>query len=468
MPGKRDHFRLRNGFSWLFALVLVLGVSQAAAAEDDWKYDLVHLKNGRALQGLVVRETPAEVLFQSVRRKPGAPTVVLLHTLSRDEIDFVEALDGPEREQLVARIKALDPTGVGEALRMRNLELKPAPWGKDGPNKALRYSSIHFVLVSNAQEELVRRSAVRLEQIYAAYARFLPPRHEAADATTVVLAQSLADYQALLKDQDRNLLNPAFYDGARNEIICAADLQKLGEALERSRQQTKQLLQEVEDQKTELNRLYKGKVPAEVLKRQEDARAKILEARDQNEKAFEQSFQEGTQRLMQRLYHEAFHAYLDNFVYPAAEGEVPRWLNEGLAQVFETALLDGDELRVGHADKDRLKRSQAALEKGDLVPLTDLLKSGPKQFLVLHATDKEESDRYYLTSWALAFYLTFDRRLLGTPRLDRYVMGLHEKADSLDAFRALVDEPLPQFEKEFRQFLQQLRPDGTVAKRKQG
>jgi len=33
---------------------------------------------------------------------------------------------------------------------------------------------------------------------------------------------------------------------------------------------------------------------------------------------------------------------------------VPLWLDEGLAQIFETALVEAGELRVGHAERSRL------------------------------------------------------------------------------------------------------------------
>src|SRR5581483_762723 len=108
-------------------------------------------------------------------------------------------------------------------------------------------------------------------------------------------------------------------------------------------------------------------------------------------------------------------------------------------------------------EKGRLERVQTAARKGELVALPELLRSGPKQFLVAHAGEQQTSDRHYLTSWALAHYLTFERKLLGTRALDQYVQALHRGADPLEAFRDLVGQPLPAFEKEFRQYLLQLR-----------
>ena len=52
--------------------------------------------------------------------------------------------------------------------------------------------------------------------------------------------------------------------------------------------------------------------------------------------------------MFRRLAHEAFHAYLETYVYPRQAYDVPRWLNEGLAQTFEAGLLeDADVLHDG-------------------------------------------------------------------------------------------------------------------------
>jgi hypothetical protein len=435
----------------LFAVCLLPLLAAAAQPEgglDEWKFDVLHLKNGNAVQGLILKETPAEVHFQNVRQNPGRPTVVITTTFPRKEIESIDHLDARERDVLAARIKALDAGGASERRQMRALELKPVPWGKDG--RALQYTSDHFVLVSSAPEDIVRQAAVRLEQLYAAYGRFLPPRRPLARPTTILLVPSLAEYQALLRSQMRNILNPAFYDPDRNQIVCASDLQRLGEDLGRVRQQEEQL----EKQVAELTKRYKGKIPAVLREQIARDQKEIAKVNDKNRKVFEAA----TARLFQTLYHEAFHAYLANFVYPPKEVEVPLWLNEGMAQVFETALVEAGELRVGHADRARLTRARSAAERGDLVPVAELLKAGPKQFHVNHASDQQLSDRYYLTSWALTFYLMFDQKILSTPRkLDQYMASLQRGTHPLEAFRELVGRPLPQFQAEFREYVRKLK-----------
>lgn len=448
---------MSDAWKYAGAALLLALLALAAAPPGEWKFDVLHLKNGRTLQGLVLKETADTIEFQDVRQSPGRPTHTFHTRFAREEVARIERLGPHDRQILIGRLKALDPTGEGEKRWMRELELKPAPWGKEG-KPGLSYRADHFILISDAREDIVRRAAVRLEQIYRAYLRFLPPRLPKAEPTTILLVQSLAEYRRLLHDEGRDLLNPAFYDPARNRIVCGSDLERLGEELQRARELNQRTLADLKRKEAELRRLYDGNIPAGLLTPLQELRKRLRDA----DRGNEEKFQRETARLFQLLYHEAFHAYLANFVYPPAEGEVPRWLNEGLAQIFETAVVEAGELRVGHADADRLKQAKAAVRMHELISLADLLQAGSKQFLIVHTSDQRSSDRTYLASWALAFYLTFHERLLGTSRLDDYVHAVGRGVPAVTAFERLVGKPLPQVEREFHRYLLELRTDGTV------
>jgi hypothetical protein len=440
--------------------MLLMGVWPGAGAADDWKFDLLRLRSGKSFPGLLVEEGPVEIRFRCVRRSPGSPTVVISTTFQRSEIERIDKLDVMERAVLERRLKALDPTGKGEALRMEHLTLDAVAWIRPNQGEALRYASAYFVLVSNAREDIVRRAAVRLEQIYAAYARFLPARHQGGSPTRIYLFRSLAEYQALLKDQGTLILNPSFYDSGKNQIFCASDVQRLGDELERLRKKHQEILDKVKEKEASLNAFYKGKIPQPRRRLLDAERQEVYDANRKNDAVF----REATQLLFQTLYHEAFHAYLANFVYPPAEAAVPRWLNEGLAQIFETALVEAGELRVGHADPDRLARIKKLARDHQVLPVTELLTAGSSKFLVHPAGDEQISDQYYLNAWALSFYLAFDRHVLGTPALDHYVHALKRGADVEEAFRQLVGQSVPEFERGFHQYLLKLRPDGSIAK----
>jgi Protein of unknown function (DUF1570) len=454
--GRDPRLPFPDRLSLALACLLWMAWPQTASA-DDWRFDVLVLKNGATLPGLLVKESPLEIEFKPIRRRAGSPTVVIWTVFYPSEIKSIERLSPSQRQRLAERLKALDPNA--EALQMERLPLEPLPGGH-GKGEEFRYSSSHFVLISNAREDIVRRAAVRLEQIYAAYTRFLPPRRLSAEPTQILLVKSLEEYHALLKEQSRNILNPAFFDAAKNQIICASDLESLGAQLELVRKQHNQLLDDLRKQESSLKAQYHGAIPPAIAEQIAAKRNQIRVANRKNDDLFK----DATRYLFQTLYHESFHAYLAQFVYPVGQADVPRWLNEGLAQVFETALVEAGEIRVGHADADRLQRVKAALRRQNLLSVTQLLRSGPQDFLIGHAGDQPVSERAYLSAWALAFYLTFERHVLGTPSLDRYVLALQRGADPVEAFRELAGEPLPEFERRFKEYLLDLRSDGTTAR----
>jgi hypothetical protein len=439
-----------------FSLLLL---AADTSTSPEWKYEVVYLKNGRTLQGLVESESPVEIRMQCIRRAPGRPTVRIFTTIPAVDVVRVKHLVAADREVLVGRLKALDPTGDGERQRMEELALQavPLPWNKD--QMGFRYASDQFVLISSADEEIVRRAAVRIEEIYVAYTRYLPPVRAGGTPTTILLAQSMAEYQGLLRSRGQSLFNPAIYDPARNEIVCASELQKLGDELRQLKKIHDQVRIELNKREAEVARQLRGE-PRERLRQEILANRQRLFRADQNN---DKVFRTLTRRLFQTLYHEAFHAYLATYVHSPTDSEIPRWLNEGLAQVFESAVVEGGELRVGHADPERLQQAQTALRAGSLVPLGDLLRTRGQSFQLVHATDRATSDRIYLTSWAMAMFLTFDRRVLDTPELDRYLKALKSGVSPETAFSQLVNQTIPECEKAFHHYLRRLQPEGTLA-----
>jgi Protein of unknown function (DUF1570) len=437
---------------------ILLAAVGAVAADAEWQFDQIRLTNGAVLKGLILEDTPAGVRFQNVRRHPGRSTVVFTTTFAWAEIGAVERLPAADRDRLITRLRELADAGPADKQRLERLELEPMAWaGKAGAGR--RYRSEQFILESDAPDSVVRGAAGRLEQVYAAYARYLPPRTTGRRPTTIELFQSRAGYQDRLMAEHLQFVNIACYDPAANRILCFSDLERLGIDMEQVREQHHQIRAALDKDEKELGRLYRGQDLARVLSLIRSTRKRLDAADRQNEGLFD----EATRRLFAVLGHEAFHAYLANVVFPPPNPGPPLWLNEGLAQIFETAVVEAGELRVGHADKDRLARAKEAVRKGELVPINRLLRTLSRDFLAAHAADRAATDMNYLTAWALAFHLTFERRLLGTTFLDRYFQALTKGADPEAAFADLVGQPGPAYEAAFHQYLLQLQPDGTVA-----
>jgi hypothetical protein len=169
-------------------------------------------------------------------------------------------------------------------------------------------------------------------------------------------------------------------------------------------------------------------------------------------------FDDATARLFRMLRHEATHAWLDRSVFPRDHYEVPRWLHEGLAQVFEAGVIEGGVLRIDAPNADALAVLKAALRNEPLL-LADLLCADEGEFLVPHGGGDEEARRHYAYAWGLAHYLTFERRLLHESALEQYVRPAedHAAADArVRRFEELVGGPLDEFQTHWRSYMARL------------
>lgn len=93
--------------------------------------------------------------------------------------------------------------------------------------------------------------------------------------------------------------------------------------------------------------------------------------------------------MLRTIRHEGLHQYLDILSH-----DVPTWLNEGLAEYFETAGIVG-----GHvSDGAPLRAHLVALRSGEWTPLDELVGMGPGQFYA-------RPGMHYAEGWATAHYL---------------------------------------------------------------
>lgn len=450
----------------LIACAPVIPVSMAQEASSapltngDWKFDRVAMDDGKTITGMLIADDGlTDIDFAEVRRMPGKPMSVVIRPLPRNRIASISRLEPADRQVLRLRLNRFVHRAAIEARRMDDLKLTSIE--RDGV-KYWNYHGNWFWLESSADEATTRQAAVRIEQIFTGYRQVLPPRHSPQRRLKIMLFGELDRYASFLRGLGLEINNPAFFAADFNIVAAGSDVNRLNAQLQRTRDAHAAARKQIEVQ---LDRLPEQlRVLAEQLRKSgvseserksvlaaeqriwHDRRQELLEDIASAERRNARSCDALTADMFARLYHEAFHAYLDNYVYPHHDYEVPRWLNEGLAMTFENGQLDGDTLRIDAPNRRALKTLQADLRGPNAMSLAELLSADVDQFLPAHQRGEGQASRLYAYSWGLAYYLTFNQALVNSPGFTKYIAPTASSNSPVRRFEEWTGMSLADFE----------------------
>ena len=434
-------------------------------------YEQVELLNHSCYSGLIESEDGDWLTLIRIQSPRGRPTHLVIQPFDRSQILSVSRLDADKRAALARQIEEFRNRATIEAASMEAVRLKP----REAEGLSYRhYGSKWFTLDSTVDEQNTRRVIVRAEQIFAAYRQIVPPRSESAQPPRLIVLGSMSEYRPLLAKLGLklNIQNPACFLEDQNVVVIGSDLAQLAAVTSQMTAHNAKLRSELRDLKRRLaERLREvaesmrksGGSGAEIARALNRERAKFdrqiaqkLEELRKSDQQIERRFKEGARETLVRLYHEAFHAYLRNRVYPRQQYDVPPWLNEGLAVIFEGGLLEGNTLRFDAPHPAALKTLKADLAGSAPLGLEKLLSAGEDKFLVLADTRPAAVEQYYVYAWGLAYYLTFEKRLLGSPALEKYLQPGNPRLAPTQRFEQLIGMPLEQFEREWQAYIRKL------------
>jgi len=457
----------------LLLLVLLLSSNVAFAQQTgQWKMETLYRSDGKVFHGLVQSERKGELEFIEVVRPPGKSMYLVVHYYNQRSVKSLRRLSRQERLKLLEKIGPLlklRSRARIEAGRMEDIVLDET---KEEGIIYRHYRGKWFTLLSTADDETTRRSIVRVDQVFQAYRQVLPPRVEQATNLRIVLYGSMVQYRNQLRRLKIDIENPAFYSPRENKIIAGSDLTKYTQRLAEIRTESEAIRRSYEKRNLEFPQKLtnigtrmeiKGFSTTEVreeirIRKAAWNREYLAGLKKLNEisRRNEAKFAEVTRQMFLRLNHEAFHAYLENYVYPQRLHCVPRWLNEGFAQVFEDGQLEDNTLRVDAPSRKMLQELKADLSGRKPLHLAELITAQPERFLVSHADGS--SQRHYLYAWGLTYHLTFQRNVLGSEELESYVSTEGGKLAAVERFEKLVGMPLPKFEQQWRKAMRSLKP----------
>ena len=438
---------------------------EASQQSGDWVFERVELPGGRVYRGYIESQDDYWVHITEIHRPRGRPMYLVIRPVRRVPGMRVVRLPAEQRAELRSRIDAYVHRARIEAADMESVRL--AIVTRSGEHFRL-YRGKWFRLESTVDEPTTRRLIVRVEQIFTAYRQILPPRVAPARTMRLVVLGSMDEYNRYVQRLGLNIRNRACFLRDANMVVAGSELARFAAQLEQTKARHAQLradLNKLEKRRDEHLAAVARQLKANGLPPREVAKLLVRERRAFDEsiaekqkelargdRENEQKFNEVTHRMFARLYHEAFHAYLENYVYPHAAHDVPRWLEEGLAMICEGGRLESGSLRIDGPDRAVLTELKADLAAGRPLTLTQLLTAAPQTFV-----NGDAARRHYLYAWGLAYYLTFEKHVFDGGALDEYVRKTPPNRSPVERFEKLVGMPLAQFERQWRAYILQLR-----------
>jgi len=427
----------------------------------------IMLKDGTTYKGFVQSKGSDEIEFVEIFRRPGMPMSATVRVVDPGQVKQYVPLTAEGRRVLEEHIHRLRHRVAIEAGNQARVAIVASPAKRP---HAWEYSGPWFQLTSTADDESTRRCIVRIEQIFRAYRQLIPSTVDQHRPLRIVLYGSVDEYQTALRTLGIEIENLAFYASRDHTIFAGAELASYSTRLQGIRAAHQETLRELdagtarfrEQLKAFSEKLAKEGFGREQIK-EEMARRNAAWNRErlllerqisETDRRNDAAFAEVTDRMFRRLYHEAFHAYLADYVVSDRTAPVDRWLNEGLAQIFEVGQLDGDSLRIDAPHATSLAQLQRDLASTNSLSLAELLVSTDQDFLAAHS--RIATARRYAYAWGLAYYLTIENQLL-TPESLASFLSPSERSE-LERFEALVGKLLGEFEVEWRDAMLRLSP----------
>jgi uncharacterized protein DUF1570 len=167
--------------------------------------------------------------------------------------------------------------------------------------------------------------------------------------------------------------------------------------------------------------------------------------------------EQGRDGLRRTLQHEAFHQFAASAIGP----NMPVWLNEGIAQVFEEGVWIGSQFRIGQVPPRRLRQLQQDLARQRFMSFREFLALSDTQWRA-EFSDANKSASQYSQAWAITHFLIFAPDANGSPKYrSRLVqmLKLLDKGRTADqAFVECFSDNYDGFEQRFLEYATALKP----------
>lgn len=166
---------------------------------------------------------------------------------------------------------------------------------------------------------------------------------------------------------------------------------------------------------------------------------------------------QGRDGLRRTLQHEAFHQFAERVI----GNNIPIWLNEGMAQVFEEGIWTGQQFKIEQASPRKMRQLKQDMAAQRMVPFQRFLSLTEKEWAG-NMPQAQTAAAQYTQAWAMTHFLVFAKDQAGQyqyrNRLISMLKMLNNGTRPNDAFVRSFSDNFEGFEDRFLEYARALQP----------
>jgi hypothetical protein len=165
-------------------------------------------------------------------------------------------------------------------------------------------------------------------------------------------------------------------------------------------------------------------------------------------------------RPRRRVHHVAQHEGFHQFAHSRFGGDLPVWVNEGLAEFFGESVIVGTKVVIGQTNPRVLNTIKEAIEVDKHIPFRRMLTMTPDQWKL--AVHERTSSFQYAQAWSTVHFLVYgdDGKYVGA--FERYLRLLNTGVPPDAAFTRVFGDDIDAFEERWKSYALAAKPSAFV------
>ncbi|MCZ6834511.1 MAG: DUF1570 domain-containing protein [Planctomycetota bacterium] len=162
-------------------------------------------------------------------------------------------------------------------------------------------------------------------------------------------------------------------------------------------------------------------------------------------------------RIRHVIQHEGFH----QFAWSRFGGDLPNWVNEGLAEFFGLSVLVGEAFIIGQSHQRTLEGIREAIEQNEHRPFHEMIAISNQHWMRI--VNEGSATQLYDQAWSMVHFLVYGDEGRYTQAFERYLRLINNGLPSEEAFkRAFETSATDKFEERWINFMQQVEPSSFI------